>query len=389
VTLGGQLNDVSLFRRLRLPLMVVAVAALAILVYRARVHREMVDFAVFHTAATRALDAAPLYRESDGHFQFKYFPGFAVALAPLGLMDQSIAKFAWFSASLALLVAFLRWSVTALPDRRRSERVLVLLTLLLMAKFYTRELLLGQTNLMLGALLVGAVVAALRGHSIAAGVLTGLGVFVKPYALILIPWLLAAQGTSAFAAALLVVAAGLLAPAMVYGWQGNVDLLAAWWQTVSESTTPNLLNNDNISIAAMWAKWLGAGTVASLLALLTVVAVFAAALTAWLWRRRPARRPEYLECALLMLLIPLVSPQGWDYVLLLATPAVVCLIDRWAELTRGWRWTVAAALAVTGLTMFDVMGRALYGRFMALSVISVCALTLAAGLLVVRGRGLA
>ena len=77
--------------------------------------------------------------------------------------------------------------------------------------------------------------------------------------------------------------------------------------------------------------------------------------------------PEYLECALLMLLIPLVSPQGWDYVLLLATPAVVCLVDRWRELTRLWQWGLGVALALMCLTMFDVMGRALYGQFMALS----------------------
>jgi len=42
-----------------------------------------------------------------------------------------------------------------------------------------------------------------------------------------------------------------------------------------------------------------------------------------------------------MLLIPLVSPQGWDYVLLLATPAVVCLVDRWGELTKWWQGRLA------------------------------------------------
>jgi hypothetical protein len=35
------------------------------------------------------------------------------------------------------------------------------------------------------------------------------------------------------------------------------------------------------------------------------------------------------------------------------------------------------------------MGRVLYGQFMALSLISVCALTVAAGLVHVRWRGLA
>ena len=90
-----------------------------------------------------------------------------------------------------------------------------------------------------------------------------------------------------------------------------------------------------------------------------------------------------------MLLIPLISPQGWDYVLLLATPAVVCLVDRWREFTPPVRWVLAGALAVMGFTFFDIMGRTLYGRFMSLSLITVCALIIAAGLVHARWRGLA
>ena len=149
-----------------------------------------------------------------------------------------------------------------------------------------------------------------------------------------------------------------------------------------------MLGNDNVSIAAMWAKWLGPGSVASTLAWLTVAGTLVLVIVTW-WRRRSVSAPEYLECALLMLLIPLISPQGWDYVLLLATPAVVCLVDRWRELTTPWQSGLGVALALMGLTMFDVMGRALYGQFMALSVVSVCALTVAVGLVHVRWRGLA
>jgi hypothetical protein len=90
-----------------------------------------------------------------------------------------------------------------------------------------------------------------------------------------------------------------------------------------------------------------------------------------------------------MLLIPLISPQGWDYVLLLATPAVVCLVDRWRELTRPWQGGLGVALALMSLTMFDILGRRLYGQFMALSLISVCALAIAVGLVHTRRRGLA
>jgi hypothetical protein len=67
----------------------------------------------------------------------------------------------------------------------------------------------------------------------------------------------------------------------------------------------------------------------------------------------------------------------------------MCLVDRWSELGTRWQWGLGAALALMGLTMFDLMGRGLYGQFMALSVVSVCALAVAVGLLHVRRRGLA
>jgi hypothetical protein len=76
-------------------------------------------------------------------------------------------------------------------------------------------------------------------------------------------------------------------------------------------------------------------------------------------------------------------------VLLLATPALVCLIDRWSELSRPWQWLLGLALGLMCLTMFDLMGRALYGQFMALSVVTVCALTVAVGLAHLRRRTLA
>jgi hypothetical protein len=138
----------------------------------------------------------------------------------------------------------------------------------------------------------------------------------------------------------------------------------------------------------MWAKWIGAGAPATALAAATVVAVLALAVAVW-WGRRRVASPDYLEYALLMLLVPLVSPQGWDYVLLLGTPAVACLVDRWPALTRTWRLVTGASLVLMGLTIFDVMGRALYGRFMALSIVTVAALGVALALAHLRRAALA
>lgn len=364
------------------------VATLAALIYSVRIRREMVDFGVYRVAATRALTAEPLYRSEDGHYQFKYLPAFAFAMAPFALVEADTAKAIWFAISVGLLTAFLRWSVRALPERRQSERVLLIVTVLLMAKFYAHELTLGQTNILLGALVVAALLAAQIDHPRLAGVLIGVAAFVKPYALVLLPWLAVSHGLRAALVCSGVVASGLLLPAVMYGWRGNLDLLAAWYRTVTTSTAPNLLVSDNISFSAMWAKWLGPGSLATTLAAVSSLAALGVAAAVWL-KRRVIMTPDYLEFALLMLLIPLVSPQGWDYVLLLATPATMCVLDRWTEVRAPWRWVTAAALAVMGLTLFDVMGRTMYGRFMELSVVSVCAVTVAVALAHLRWRELA
>ena len=365
-----------------------AVIALASVMYVVRVRTEMADFAVYRTAGQRALQAEPLYRADDGHYQFKYLPAFALAMAPFAWVGPEVAKAAWYALSVALLWVFVASSVQGLPDRRRSTAVLVWLTILLMAKFYAHELNLGQTNVLLGVVLVSGLLAAQRGHALLAGALVGIGVFVKPYAVILLPWLLPGVGLQGVAAAAVVLAIGLLMPALVYGWMGNVNLVVDWYRTVTETTAPNLLLPENVSIATMWAKWLGPGALASRMAVATVALAVIA--VAWaVGRRSRVPAPAYLEFGLLMLLVPLISPQGWDYVLLVATPAVVCLVDRFSEMTPPWRAATALAAGLMSFTIFDLLGRALYSRLMAVNIVSVAALALFVALTHVRARGLA
>lgn len=132
----------------------VPVIALASAMYVVRVRSEMVDYAVYRAAAVRALEAEPLYRPDDGHYQFKYLPAFALAMAPFAWMAPETAKAAWYALSVALLVVFVAAAIRGLPERRRSTATLVWLTVLLMAKFYAHELNLGQTNILLGVVLV-------------------------------------------------------------------------------------------------------------------------------------------------------------------------------------------------------------------------------------------
>jgi len=362
-------------------------ALLAVVLYRARIEKQMADFDVYRTAAARAIQHEPLYRASDGHYQFKYLPAFAMVMAPFAVLDREAAKAIWFGLSAGLLTALVRWSVRAIPERRRPFRVLLWLTVLFMAKFYAHELTLGQSNILLGVVLVGALLALQIDQPLLGGAMLGAAAFIKPYALILMPWLVFTYGAEATLVGLGVLVAGLAAPAVLYGWSGNLALLKSWFETTTGTTGANLLGADNVSLAAMWAKWLGVGAPATALATISTGAVLGLVATVWV-RRQLVDSPEYLEFALLMLLVPLLSPQGWDYVLLLGTPAVVFLLDRWEDVGRPWQYATAVSLALMGLTIFDVMGRRLYGEFMALSIVSLAAIGAAIALTHLRWRAL-
>jgi hypothetical protein len=368
---------------------IVVTAALAATAFGvARMKRDYVDFIVYQTAGQRVLEAAPLYRAEDQHYQFKYLPAFALAMTPFAPVDPEIAKAIWFALTVGFLIAFVHRSILLLPDRRRSVRLLAWVTGLLIGKYVVKELVNGQTNVMLGWMLVTALLAAQQGHRAAAGALVGLAVFVKPYAVVVVPWLFVVCGTSAVAAAVGIVALGLVLPVAVYGWAGNWQQLVGWYHTVTSTTPENLLFGENISFATMWAKWIGPGQAATTLAVATGVASLCAAAVVVGWRRRVAA-PGFLELGLLLLLVPVLSPQGWDYVLVLGTPVIVLLVDRWLDLSPTWRVITAASLAVTSLTIFDLVGRTAYTWVLATSIESVGVLVLIAALMHVRRTSLA
>ena len=369
-------------------LLVGAAAVLLALIFAARVSRKMPDLEVYWTAAGRARLAQPLYRPEDGHYQFKYLPAFAVLTIPASRLTIESAKAVWFVCSVLLLASLVSLSLAALPERRKPAWLLVTLTLVVMLKFYGHELVLGQMNALFAVVSIAAVVAMKAKHETAAGALVALAIVVKPYAVIFLPWLLARRRLATAGSAAIGGLVLLALPAIAYGVAGDIDLHRAWWRTVTESTAPNLTNADNVSIAAMWAKWIGAGSAATMLTAATSALLLAVVVRTFLGRRT-LPFPEGLEGALLLTCIPLLSPQGWDYVFLVSTPAVVLLLNYEDCLPSLVRWPTLAALAVIGLTVYDLVGRTAYAAFMARSTITVCYFVVIAGMCAMRLRRIA
>jgi hypothetical protein len=304
------------------------------------------------------------------------------------LVSLPTAKAIWFVVTVGLVAALVALSVRLLPEPRKPTWFLVALTLVAMGKFYGHEIVLGQVNALLAVLVVLAVTALRRRREALAGALIALAIVVKPYAVIFLPWLVARRRIASIAAAAAGVVAVLALPAAIYGLAGNVAEHRAWWRTVTRSTPPNLTNLDNVSVAGMFAKWLGPGGPATGLAILAV-GVLCATAVAIFRRRRGIGFPEGLEASLLLTFIPLCSPQGWDYVFLLSTPAMVYLGNYQDRLPHALRIAAAMAIATIGLSIYDVMGRTAYAAFMSMSLVTLCFFVIVAALWSLRARAAA
>jgi hypothetical protein len=365
-----------------------ALLAAALGAFVLRVSRDMHDSEVPWTAARRAAAAEPLYRAEDEHYQFKYLPAFAVLAIPLGVMPLAVAKGVWFVGSVALLVGLMTLSVRLLPEQRKPTTLLVVSAIVVLAKFYARELDMGQVNLPFAMAVTGALLAMKTKRDLLAATLIVLSIAIKPYGALLLPVVVARRQRVGIVAAAIGCLLLLLLPVPLYGWSGTVDLHESWWETVTETTAPNLLNPDNVSLASLYAKWLGMTFLSTILAAASALVLLAGVMMVFL-RRRSIPFPEGLEGSLLLLLIPLLSPQGWDYVLLIATPAIVYLANYLDTLPGPLRVITVIAGLTIGLSLFDIMGRAAYAAFMGAGIISVCALVLVAALTTLRLKAVA
>ena len=343
------------------------------------------DFVVYRTAGARAAVAADLYRDEDGHYQYKYLPLFAFVMIPFAWLPLEVATAIWFVLCAWMVWLFIGIAARLVPDRRLARQRLMWVSALVTAKFWILELIHGQTNVLLALLALGALSAALRQRPALAGVFVGAAVFVKPYALVLLPWLALGPGPAALGAFGVTLAAGAMAPALAYGWSGNLIALQEWARGVTATTAPNLDVRENISFASYWAKVLGISDKAALLATISSGLL---ALTAFavVWRRRDVDQPDYLDVGILLLIVPLLSPQGWDYVLILGLPAVMLMVDRFPEVPLPWKVVVVLAFATTNFLVFDLYRRTIYAMLTDAHVATYGALALVATVVWLRFR---
>ncbi len=354
--------------------MAAAVLLLIFLAFLFKIRHNMRDFAVNFEAGQRLRLAETLYRESDEHYQFKYLPVSALLYAPLTILPLPAAKAVWYGLILIFSALLIYLSHRWMPYPPEERHYLWLLSPLILLKYFFREWDLGQINTIVTVTLLCMIAQLSEAshkksprHEVLAGVLWGVGVALKPYAMLFLPYLILKQKWKAVLSGILSLGAAILLPSLYYGFQGNWLVHKEWFFSLSKST-PNLLGTqDNISVFGFFNKWLGDNPHALWLtgAAIACLALLVFWMIVWGWRRP---QTTFLEGATLLLCIPLVSPLGWDYTLIMGLPLLMLVLAHFTRFSRIWRIVLVLNLMVVFITFYDAFGSQAYSAFMSWSV---------------------
>jgi len=356
---------------------IIAAVLLAAVLFIVKINKNMVDFGVNYAAGDRLIHGETIYRNTDEHYQFKYAPFCAMIYAPLAMLSPIAAKAIWYALVLAATAGLLRATFRLLSAHGAPRaRSATLLAALVLAKFFLREIQLGQINAIITALLLAMVVNLVqdeqtrsKGRSVLAGLLWGLSTALKPYALIFLPYFILKRKWNVLWPALLVLGLSLIAPTVYYGFNGNLLVHEEWISSLSRSTPALLDSQDNVSLLALLTKWTHDPGLSQLI---FAIAVLSLILLVYAFIRRGRERPAATmpEAALLLLLIPLISPLGWDYTFLSSVLALALVIQHASDVPKIVRAGVIVNFAVIGLSLYDLLGRNAYAAFMSASVLT-------------------
>ncbi|HNY01359.1 MAG TPA: glycosyltransferase family 87 protein [Bacteroidales bacterium] len=224
------------------------------------------DFTVYYSAAKALTDGDPVYMVSfyTGSGFYKYSPVillFFLPYLPFGLKIASILHFLVQSLAYWLTYSVLRERMRVwFPGTAiRKERWLLALSFAAILIHLTRELYVGNINILLLLLCTQSIHLVLTGKERAGGIVAGLAILAKPYLVILLLPALIRRRWKMLGWVSTTVAAGLLIPFFYPGPQRAMDLYAGWIRSLGMHSDdfPGMTSIDYLVrlVVPAWPAW--------------------------------------------------------------------------------------------------------------------------------------
>lgn len=355
-------------------LRVILIFVVFLLLFLFRVKNDMIDFQVNYEAGKRLRLAETPYRFEDGHYMFKYLPSSAFLYIPLTYMPLDLAKGIWYFFVISCSLALIRLSFFLVPAERKKSGWLMVVPPLILAKYFFREIDLGQINTIVTLILLFMIWYLERQteerhtrEDIFAGLLWGLAVALKPYALIFLPYFLLKGKWKTLLSGMCMLSTAILIPSLYYGLKGNFIVLNEWMSTLSQSTPTLLTTWDNISVIAFFNKWTANPKLSLIFAVIFLFILALLVLLLMIVGKR-VEKSVVLECSVLLILIPLASPLGWDYNLLMSILGLMIIVHYFPSYSKIWRIILIGNFLIIFFSVYDIIGKDLYSTFMSLSL---------------------
>jgi hypothetical protein len=335
------------------------------------------DLEVYYRTAGRLWEGNNLYRYAeDKHYVFKYSPVSAVYFIPFLLLPFTVAKVIyWLLLSLIIAVVFrhtLRfadYSLINTDDKSRFNN-LILIGSLFFAVHYLRELHLGQVNFILLASYVWSASLLQNGKSTAYGLLIAATIFLKPFGLIFIPYLILVKRYREIAW----IAFGLFLfswiPLLFYRDTALfADQYIAWINElkIELGNKQSLFKPANHTLFSVIARYtpigylVQEGAASQKIYQALVIAITGVLTSVYLRKKIPQGRipvPASYDIAFLTALIPLLSFTS-ENAFLFALPAALVVLANWKSLSNIQQIITGSGLLLVGGNFSEVTGKKL------------------------------
>ncbi|MEC7583036.1 MAG: glycosyltransferase family 87 protein [Planctomycetota bacterium] len=348
-------------------------------------------------------------------------PFFSLLTTPFALLSYlsaQLARAVWLLLNFALFLVVMdlisqRVLGTRLKLRKDGAGTPLSSPLLLVPILLTHRFIIGnfehlQVNIAIFALTLAGMHWQDTGRVVRGGVAIGLAIAMKVMPVVFVPYLLYRRRFLAATVATLAAAAFSLSPALLFGWDQFVDYVVAWRAAIEPGWGVSTMNQ---SIFAMWDRFLGHGVTLltppmtghspasgdpaiPVATVITVAALAAVGLWASLCRKGETlgRLGKTAEWSAVFVAAAICGPVAWKaYMVVFLLPNVL-LFAIWRSedfdprTRRLAGTTMWLAFALGMLTATGFVGKFIGLRFHMMSAVTLAAITLVVGCLLLRRR---
>lgn len=341
----------------------------------------MPDLEVYHKTATRMVNGEELYRavedDPNEHYVYKYSPPAALLFIPFILPGFTVSKFLYW-AFLTFIFGSILYNLKVIfaGKEEMNSRItgsLMLATIIVGTHFF-RELHLGQVNLLILGIYIYALRCFLVGKTAGFGALLAVSIFIKPFALIFIPFLLVMRRfkeVSYFA--VFTILMFLLPLAFYLDITGFMDLYASWIKELSIelASKQGLMAEGNHTIFSVVARFtpvrfLEMNETGRYIYQFIVLGLIGTLILWFLFNKKVADAPVRIFFILISF-IPLLAFTSSN-AFIFTLPLITYLLFKYRELNVYYKVLFILSCISIGGNIYDLLGRELFTVFWGISI---------------------